>query len=233
MTTKTPWTVGVTTVSSRRETTLPRTMASLCDGGFKVDRLFVDDCEDPSPYKEYGCDVTCRDPRIRTHGNWVLALYELFIRQPNAAHFAIFQDDLICYNNLREYLDRVEKPRLGYLNLYTFPVNQQRAPNKTGWFESNQLGKGAVGLVFSNQAVEVLLTHPHMFGRPRNAARGWRAVDGGIVDSFRKSGWKEYCHNPSLIQHIGTHSSMGNPTHLEAPSFRGEDFDALQLLGEK
>lgn len=230
MTTERNWAVGVTTVPERKDNTFPRTMDSLCDAGFEVDRIFVDGAETGDEYKPWGIPTTCRYPNIRTHGNWVLGLYELFIRYPHAAHYAMFQDDLVCCRNLREYLERVEKPASSYLNLYTFPENQQLAHGKPGWFRSNQKGKGAVGLVFSNAAVYVLLTHPHMFGRPTCPKRGHKAIDGGIVDSFRKAGWQEVCHNPSLIQHTGEVSSMGNRKHPPAPSFPGEDFDALSLL---
>jgi hypothetical protein len=75
-----------------------------------------------------------------------------------------------------------------------------------------------------------LLCQPHMIGRPRNDHRGWRAVDGGIVYAFRKEAWREYVHNPSLVQHTGDVSSMGNPSHAKATSFLGSDFDAMSLL---
>ena len=206
-------------------------MNSPCDGGFTVDRIFADGCKDPSQYDEWGIPVTAHDTNLRTHGNWVLGLYELFIRFPHAAHYAMFQDDFICYHNLRQYIERVEKPDNSYLNLYTFPQNQVLVKDDAqGWFRSNQKGKGAVALIFSNAAVEVLLTHPHLFGRPKCPKRGHKAVDGGIVDTFRKSGWQEVCHNPSLVQHTGTVSSMGNRTHALANSFRGEHFDATELL---
>jgi len=223
------WAVGVTTVPQRITNTFPRTMHSLCDAGFSVDRLFVDGARNGNEYEEWGIETTCRYPNLLTHGNWVLGLYELFVRFPLAKHYAMFQDDLICCRNLREYLEAVEKPERSYLNLFTFPENQKLADD-FGWFRSNQRGKGAVGLVFSNEAVEALLTHPHMFGRPRCPKRGHKAIDGGIVDTLRKQGWQEVCHNPSLIQHTGKASSMGNAKHPLAKSFQGEKFDALSLL---
>jgi len=238
MTTECTWAVGVTTVLERIDTVFPRTMHSLCDGGFCVNRLFIDGVKEAQGYEQWGVEVTCRYPNIATHGNWLLGLYELSIRYPHVTHYAMFQDDLICCKNLREYLEQSNKPDLGYFNLYTFPTNQQRAKGKKGWFESNQRGLGAVGLVFSSKAVEVLLTHPHMFNRPKCLRKGKRStdggrkrVDGGIVETFTNNGWKEICHNPSLIQHTGVKSSMGNTRHPLASSFPGEDFDAMSLLG--
>lgn len=240
------WAYGVTTtncglskdgqltgpVPDRINNLLPRTLESLRGAGFDQPRLFVDGAEDGTAYEHFGLEVTTRFPTIRTHGNWVLSLYELYIRNPTVDRYAMFQDDFVTYKNLRQYFDHCEYPERGYLNLYTFPKNQARAPKdgSTGFYLSNQLGKGAVALVFDLTAVEIILTAAHMFSRPQNAKRGWRAVDGGIVDSMKKGGGREYVHNPSLVQHTGINSSMGNRKHQLANSFRGEDFNALDLL---
>ena len=162
----------------------------------------------------------------------MLSLYELYIRNPLADRYAMFQDDFVTYRGLREYLEHCEYPEKGYLNCYTFPRNQKRAPKDgaTGWYLSDQLGKGAVALVFSHDAMQVLLTAHHMWSRPQSVKRGHRAIDGGIVDSFKKAGWREYVHNPSLVQHTGITSTMGNRRHQLATSFRGEEFDARDLL---
>lgn len=232
------WAYGVTTVPSRLDSHLPRTLESLAKAGFDKPRLFVDGSKNGTLYQKFGLEVTCRYPTIRTAGNWILSLYELFIREPSANRFAIFQDDLVTYRNLRAYLERCEYPKNGYWNLYTFPANQDLAKGRNGWYESNQLGLGAVGLVFSREAVIVLLGSKYMAERPLDASRGWRCIDGGIVEAMRKnkngSGeWKEYVHNPSLVQHTGTGSSMRNPVQPLAKSFMGEDFDALELLQTK
>jgi hypothetical protein len=60
--------------------------------------------------------------------------------------------------------------------------------------------------------------------------RGWRAIDGGIVTALAHAEYKEYCHNPTLVQHIGHKSTMGNSAHPQATSFQGEQFDAMKLL---
>jgi hypothetical protein len=224
------WAYGVTTVPERREELLPKTLDSLCDAGFGNPRLFVDGENDIRRYDQFSLEVTLRYPKIRVFGNWFLSLIELYIREPNADRYAVFQDDFITYRNLREYLERTEYPDKSYLNLYTFPCNQQRCKEKPGWYLSDQFGKGAVALVFNRLAVQALITSQHMVDRPLDPRRGWRAVDGGIVSGMTKAGFKEYIHNPSLVQHTGDKSSMGNKAHQKALSFRGEDFDALELL---
>jgi hypothetical protein len=223
------WAYGLTTVPSRFDVLLPRTLASLALAGFPTPRLFVDgdfNREHFSIVDRY--PHTVHHPALRTHGNWVLGMYELYIREPLADRYALFQDDFVTYRNLRQYLDASPYPGKGYLNLYLFPEEVQP---RTGWYESRQNGKGAVALVFDNESLRVLLTAKHLVDRPRSPARGHKCIDGGIVDSMKEAGYKEYVHNPSLVQHTGMISSMENGPHPQANTFKGESFDATDLLG--
>ena len=227
------WAYGVTTCPARRRDLLPRTLASLKLAGFSQPRLFVDGVANSTDmdYHEFGLEVTTRYPVIRPFGNWALAVAELFIREPRADRYAIFQDDMVTYLNLRQYLESVQYPEKGYWNLYTFPDNQRLCPKDyIGWYRANQRGLGAVGIVLSHAAVVRLFHNQNFTDRPIDEKRGWRCIDGGLVNTFNSFGWEEYVHNPSLVQHIGIASSMGNRRHPPAGSFRGEDFDALSLL---
>lgn len=222
------WAYGVTAVRQRLDDgLLLRTLASLSSAGFDRPRLFVDG--DHSGFDKLGLEMTVRTPTIRTFGNWTLGLWELYVREPNAERYALFQDDFVTVRNLRQYLEAVPYQAKGYLNLYTFPCNQQLATGE-GWYQSDQMGKGAVALVFDNEAVRSLLCSRHMIDRPLHAHRGHRAIDGGIVETMKGAGYREYVHNPSLVQHTGDVSSMGNGTHAHAPSFRGEGWDAMEML---
>lgn len=228
------WSYGITTVPSRFDELLPRTLHSLCDAGFDSPHVFIDGggvVDTANIQNTYGLETTTRSTAVLTAGNWVLSLYELYYRNPQADRYAVFQDDFVTYRNLREYLEACTYPDKGYWNLYTFPQNHERRPNdEPGWFESNQKGKGAVALVFNRRAVITLLTANHLAERPQTPRRGHRSIDGGIVDSMRKAGWREYVHNPSLVQHTGLVSSMGNRRHKLAPEWYGEGFDAMELL---
>ncbi len=225
------WAYGITTVPSRIDELFPRTLESLKLAGFDTPWIYVDGAENDEAYKQFELNVTVRNPTIRTHGNWVLSLYEMYIRTPDADRYCMFQDDFVTYPNLREYLETCEYPDNGYWNLYTFPENLRLCPaGYEGWYRSNQRGRGAVALVMSLDAVTTLIGHDHMIQRPKDSKRGHKAVDGGIVTAFKKAGWREYVHNPSLVQHTGIISSMSNKRHALADSFRGEEFDALELL---
>lgn len=242
------WTYAVTTVPGRRADLLPRTLSSLKAAGFDAPRLFVDGDKDVASWeREFGLEVTVRYPRLQVAGNWLLTLHELLWRDPTADRYAIFQDDFVTVRNLRPFLDRCKFPAQGYWNLYTDPRNQRVCPEgHAGWYESNQLGRGAVALVFSRDGVTTLLSQKnHIVERPLHLTRGWRSIDGGISDAMRNIGWKEWVHNPSLVQHTGRVCSFdkrnastgvdGNYPRYEwgadtfAVSFPGEDCDALSL----
>lgn len=245
------WVYGVTTVPQRRGDLLPRTLDSLSLGGFPTPHLFIDGSRTVSDWEaEFSLPATSRWPLKRTYANWLLSLWELYFKDPNADRYALFQDDMVTYKNLRMYLEATPYPHKGYLNLYTFPSNQQLCPRKNvpgfgnvgeqkvGWYQSNQMGLGAVALIFDNQAVVTLLSHPHMVKRVKSRDRGWRLTDGAIIEALGyQSGYKEYVHNPSLVQHTGHRTTLQNGLvqcpHPQSNSFRGESFDAMTLIQSK
>lgn len=240
------WSYGIITVPGRASDLLPRTLASLAKAGFDKPRLFVDDCSYTrfaDAYEMLDLEVTPRWPQIGVPSrfrrnrpgfsnlaNWILGIVELYLRNPFADKYAIFEDDLVTYLNLRQYLDQCHYPERGYWNLYTFPQNLELANGRHGWYPSNQMGRGAVGLVFSRDALVTLFTSDYLVRLPYTEQRGWKSLDGAIVTAFKKAGWMEFVHNPSLVQHVGTVSAMHNHSHLQANSFRGENYDALELL---
>lgn len=227
------WAYGVTTVPARFNDLLPKTLHSLCDAGFGEPRLFVDGITEDQALalrRTYGLEVSARYPALKTAANWVMSLHELYLREPLCDRYAIFQDDFVTYSDLLGYLDQCEYPERGYWNLYTFPENHKREGEEYGWYLSNQKGKGAVALVFDRKTVTTLLGSTHLIERPQSGRRGEKSIDGGIVTALRKAGWREYVHYPSLVQHTGLVSSMGNRRHPLAPAFFGEGFNATHLL---
>lgn len=218
----------------RRLDLLPRALASLRACGFHAPMLFVDGENDPTSWRdEFKLEVVCRYPRIGAFGNWLLALGELYIRMPHADYYAIFQDDIVTSRNLRTYIESIEYPDKGYLNLYTFPKNHALSRGRTGFYPSNQKGLGALGLVFDREAALMVLSDPYMAKRPRDRQRGHKYIDGGVVDCLAQYGWQEYVHNPTLVQHTGSISTLLNPRWSPSPSFRGEEYDLLRLLQDE
>jgi len=230
------WAYGVTTVPQRLGGLLGETLDSLEDAGFDKPRLFVDGDKKVGGYANLGLEITFRSPAVKAYGNWVLALWELYVRNPIAERYALFQDDILTYHNLRKYLERCPYPDGGYWNLYTYPVKQRPPPTVdfTGWHESSQMGRGALALVFDRPTVTSLLASGHLVTHPQNSQKGCRSIDGVVVTSLKNLGIKEYIHAPTLVQHIGHESStLKNQTYRERPeTFRGEGFDALDLVEE-
>lgn len=240
------WAYGVMTVPSRRTTYLISTLKSLAVGGFDKPWLFVDG--DTGGYSfhqintmdpNYG--ITYRYPMIRTAGNWYMAMTELYIRNPNANRFVLFQDDILVCRNLKKYLEygeslkRMTYQEKSYYNLYTFPSNEMRCPDPRyrGWYPSNQLGKGAQALMFDRNAIQTLLSSRYFIDRFCDVHIGHKSVDGAICMSMTGAGFTEFVHNPSLVQHIGDETSMANLLKHKSVSFPGETFDACSLLPER
>jgi hypothetical protein len=214
------------TVPARRHDLLPRTLGSLAAAGFDKPRLFVDQCDRTTEalYYDLGLECSFRWPGVRCFGNFILSLWELYLREPVCDRYVVFQDDIVCVRNLRAYLNTQRMDPSTYWNLHTFPLNQMLCPpGHRGWFKSNQKGLSATSLVFSRDALQILLSNrSNIVSRPTDLHRGWRAVDGGVCMAMRPEGWQELCHNPSLVQHIGEQSVMGNRPHPPSKSFPGE-----------
>lgn len=241
------WASAITTVPER-ESLLHRTLSSLAIGGFGEPQVFV----------ERG---------LKAFGTWWHALVELWIRNPHADRYAMFQDDVVCCKNLRRYLDAIPHPPMGYWNLFTYRENEKlvkEVGDKVGWFEASilkttpydpkrrdQVGVGALALVFPRRALVELLTSKHLVTRPMDRSveckldgndKADRNIDGCVVTAMNKAGYREYVHVPSLVQHTGDTSVIGwemeeqlrilgkkRPPRL-AKSFPGESFDAMNLL---
>lgn len=247
------WAYGITTVPSRRSTLFSRTLASLKEAGFDRPHLFVDGEPDPSSWRhEFGLDVTAHYPKLNTTGNWITALWTLYLHHPMASRYALFQDDVVAVRNLRRYLDGCELKVGQYWNLYTAEDNDR--PNLSGWHESVlvnpktddwwQVGRGALGIVLPRDGVLVLLAAKGTVRKPLEYELAHQRLDGMIVNSMNQSGWREMVHYPSLLQHSGQEGwTIGQPNPLStmerhvvrplARTFPGEAFDAETLLEKK
>lgn len=225
------WAVGVTTVPERACISLPITLESLERGGFSSPRLFIDGAEDSSRYRHFGLETTCRWPKVRGFGNWWLGLWELYIRQPRANFYAMFQDDILCCRNVRQYLEKCQFPAKSYLNLILYPANYNKQNPRNTWVRATGNGLGAQGLVFTREGMLALIgaKNNNILHKPSHS-NGHQNIDGAIVDTMFEAGWKEYVHAPSLICHIGEESAMNHPRQPDTAEFLGEDFDALSLL---
>lgn len=226
------WSYGVTTVPSRKESLLS-TFDSLRNAGFPHPRTFMD-----GGVSEAFCPrITYRSPPVNIYGNWLLGMMELYIRNPKADRYAMFQDDIECCIGLKDYLDSCSYPEFGYWNLYTAQENERIIRDKPqGWYESaetldakqylhgkSQTGRGAIALVFNRETLCILLQHSHMIQRiHQDDKKGWRNIDGAVVTAMNQLGYREYIHNPSLVQHVGLESTHRNRVLPTAKSYTGK-----------
>ena len=228
------WAYGITTVPERIDKEFTQTLHSLCDAGFPDPHIFVDGCDDPSLYSKFERRVSCTPkPPISIVGNWMLGMWELYVRDHKATYYAMFQDDILAVGNLREYLEKCEYPKKGYWNLYCHEENRKYTNGKPGWQLAFQKGLGALGLIFDRTALQTVMNAGLLIRKPASAQRNraTKALDGGILEGMKNAGYKEYVHNPSLLQHTGGISSLNNHGRLlPIDSFPGTDFDALTLL---
>lgn len=202
------WSVGITTVPQRAEK-LKVTIASIQRAGFGRLQIFED------------------RRRVGVLGNWVLSAWRMYLENPMADRFLIFQDDVLAVRNLRPFLERGPFPVHGYQNLLTFPVNELGP----GWYKAPRNGKSACGLVFDNEGLRHVLSSRHIIDKPRAALNPRQNLDGAIFHALNEIGWKEHVHLPSLLQHNGNDdSTIGHTNYPLASTFPGEDFDALSLL---
>lgn len=252
------WSYGITCVPSRFDTTLPHTLASLAKAGFDKPRLFIDG----DPRRIIIQECTVRNPKVGPWGNWYLSLLELYIREPVCERYAIFQDDVIAVRGLREYLEACRYPdgkdgrEPGFWNLFTFLNSEWDADMGCGWIQGAvnvsepegqlQCCRGALGLVFNREAVQIILSSRFCVGKAADANRPQTNIDGCVVTAMNMHrrplnpdderrwprGWREYVHGPSLLSHIGTQSSLptGKVWQKNTELFPGEEFDAKTLV---
>ncbi len=230
------WAVGVTTVPDRVCILLPRTLESLRRGGFTSPRLFIDGAQNDDQHRHFDLPMTLRWPKIRAWGNWWLGINELYIRQPHADRYAMFQDDILCMRNLKQYLEKTPYPESGYCNLAVYPQNHEAG--RKGWYrapsgpKTNWRGLGAQGLVFDRNALLTLIGKEHegFTHKPGDPVSGHEKIDGAVVAKLESLGIYEHVHGPSLITHIGDTSCMGHGRQPDIAGFLGEECDALALI---
>ena len=229
------WAYGITTVSDRVDNPFPATLASLESAGFCNPRIFIDgggDKEVLRKYETYDCPITNRREKVGALGNWILALWELYIREPTAQRFTIFQDDILVCKGLRDYLDTQGLQKDSYWNLIVYPVNEKLKPSSgyRGWYRSDQMGRGAQALVFDLTAVIEILKSDGMVGRPQDLRRGKQNIDGVVLNTLKSLGYVEYVHSPGLVTHLAVPSAIRKTAQPEITEFVGTDFDAMELV---
>lgn len=201
--------VGITSTYQRMENLLAETRASIERAGFVYYEIFIDD-------------------RLTPFGNWIVGLWRLRILHPRATRYLMLQDDLLACGGLRKYLERMKLPFRGYLNLYTAEENEPTETRQRTWHKAKHHGVGAVALMFDSVAVTKLLSSKRV-ATWNQSSGGRKGIDYVVSTAMKDVGYVEYVHSPSLVQHVGDHSTLGEERIRRAISFPGEDFDCSKL----
>lgn len=238
---KLAWAVGVTTVLKRKSDLLPRTLTSLAKAGWHEPRLFVDGSTHDD-WRGVKFPITVRES-INALANWWLGMQELYVRNPLADRYMMVEDDVLFTVKARNYLDRVKWPGAGYLNLYTTPAKREASGGRQGFFQTPRhiMGLGALALVFDRDSITKILSSAYFveafrpfdlktMKRKENPHRARMHQDGHVAKAMKAIGMSEFCHAPSIVQHLGGKSStMGHNSNPDSDCF-DENFDLEKLL---
>lgn len=206
------WAVGLTS-AWRQSPTIETSLSSIQSAGWKTTRVFA----------EPGSQILSGDNSVSGHSvceragtlgafpNWYLGMTELYLREPLAEAFLMFQDDVMLAANTREYVERTlwPAPEVGVVSLYC--PSQEHVSGCTGYkrIDSGWDAWGALAYVFSNPGLRaflsdlVVLNHRH-----HGPAGGLRNIDSVVGNWCQRVGLPYFVHVPSLVQHIGATSTI-------------------------
>ncbi len=200
------WAVGVLTAPRKRKT-LEATLHDLRRAGFADIQLFAEpDAEIPAGFQHL--PVTRQGRALGVFGNTMTALSALYLSQPHAEAFALFQDDISVADGLRAWCDRELWPSgQGLVSLFTMKEQSETTP---GWHVA-QRGMfrtfGAQGFVFRRDVLLAFLSDHRVWSHRLSRRHG---SDAAIGEWATRTGRGIAYHTPSLLQHRGETSAAGH-----------------------
>lgn len=199
------WAVGITT-SPRKYPTITKTIKALEGAGWNEGTIFAE----PGEYghNNQNWPYVYRHKNAGIFGNWMLGLYELFIRNIDADAFFMIQDDIVISPNTREYLENAlwfsDEPHLVSL----FGPNAIDKDENNGWRSTTEYHGGPNSIIMSHETVqEVLssLTPLRYYGVQK--LKNSSFDDLGIFALMHENNWNVYYPKPSIGDHIGHQST--------------------------
>jgi len=200
------WAVGVLTAPRKRQT-LASTLHGLKQAGFADVQLFAEPgAEIPTEFRHL--PVTRQGRSLGVFGNTVTALSALYLSQPSAEAFALFQDDISVAGGLREWCDRELWPSgQGLVSLFTIREQSEQNP---GWHVARRgmyRTFGALGFVFRRDVLLEFLSDHRVWLHRQTRRHG---SDAAIGEWATRTGRGISYHSPSLLQHRGETSAAGH-----------------------
>ncbi len=200
------WAVGVLT-APRKRPTLEATLFDLKRAGFADVQLFAEPGADiPAGFQHL--PVTRQGRALGVFGNTVTALSALYLSQPQAEAFALFQDDISVAEGLRAWCNRELWPSgQGLVSLFTM---KEQSGTATGW-QVAQRGMfrtfGALGFIFRRDVLLAFLSDHRVWLHRQSRRHG---SDAAIGEWATRTGHGIAYHTPSLLQHRGETSAAGH-----------------------
>lgn len=199
------WAIGIT-IAPRKYPTLPKTLKALKAAGWDTGIIFAEpgsyiDCGPNWPYVH-------RFKQTGIFGNWMLGLYELFIRNIDADAFFMIQDDIVLAPGTRQYLENAlwftDQPHLVSL----FGPNAIDKDPSNGWRSSLAYAGGPNSIIMSHETVQEILSSlvPLRYYGVRNQQKV-SFDDLGIFVLMSHNEWPVFYPKPSLGDHIGHQST--------------------------
>ncbi len=210
-------TIGFVT-SPREFPTYNESIQSIREAGFTT-LIYV--FAEPGEYyfKDNNLKIIQHEEKLGCFKNHNFAL-EYLKNNANTKFIWLFQDDGLLtknINSLMNFLSSLDIKQIGYVNPYTGYNTARKlkiSKNNQEWYESH-LGWDSWGVcyIIPTQQLELLLNHPFYINHLLNYKKN-QQVDACISQSFREMNLLRYYHNPSLVDHISTTSTIGHDKSL-------------------
>lgn len=199
------WAVGITT-SRRKHPTIVKTVKALENAGWAAGTIFAE----PESFVDCGenWNYVHRSLKTGIFGNWMLGLYELFIRNIDADAFFMIQDDIVIAPNTRKYLENSlwfsDEPHL----ISLFGPNAIDKDPSNGWRKTSKYSGGPNSIIMSHETVQEILsslTPLRYYGVQHQKNTSFD--DLGIFSLVSEKNWSVFYPKPSIGDHIGHQST--------------------------
>jgi hypothetical protein len=225
------WSVGIAAAPRSSDSYLKHTIESVASN-FQDVHVFAEPLlENPG-----GVILHRHGEQFGDWSNWLCGLFSLIAIRPKTDYFLMLEDDVSLCKNLEYYLEGLI-PQIGKfaaLSIYT----PRRYARNYGRYVHNECHGiqtwGSQALVFGRHEAVRFLSSPEVLLH-RSYGDNYQGRD---ISNARKDAiiglWADrenlplYFHSPSLVQHTGLISSLGNESHESL--YVGSDFDAMQLV---
>lgn len=200
------WAVGMLTAPRKNET-LTKSLTSLKQAGFEDVQLFAEPgVVVPDVFQHL--PITRNGRSLGVFGNTMAALSSLYLSQPTATAYALFQDDITVAAGLKAWCEDEFWPSgCGLVSLFTIREQIEETPGwqiaRRGFYRTY----GAMGFVFRRDVLLEFLSDHRVWSHRLTRAHG---SDAAIGEWAARSGHGIAHYSPSLIQHRGKTSTIGH-----------------------